>query len=403
MRHDTLRWRGVRTVTALVLGLASVGSAAQLTPEQWREDLRVLATELPKRHKNLFHTQPKADFERQVRHLDEAIPRMSEIEIRAGFTRLVASAGNAHTSVDAFSGTPTFPIAFRVFPEGFYVTHVRGDLPQALGARLVAVNGTPIDSVRRRLLPYFAKENRMAEIVFVPVLLTVAAPLLVEGVIQSLDQATYTLETDGKRFDVSLRSGSQELTAAMMPRVYRERQDRNLDYWFEDAAVSRTVYVQYNACRNMKERSFKDFTGDLMRTAREHDAERLIIDMRFNLGGNDSVVRPLVKAVKSDRRLRVHVLVGRLTYSSGAKAALDFRRAGATLVGEAMGQRPNAYGNSRPLRLPNSGLTVSYAIHFWRYITTSDPDVVEPDVPVVTTAADYFAGIDGPLNYALSH
>ena len=404
VNHDTTRWRRIRAVSAaLTLGLASLGWASQLTPDQWRQDLRVLATELPRRHKNLFHTLPQADFEKEVRQLDEAIPHMSEIEIRAGLTRLVASVGNVHTSVDAFSGTPAFPIAFQVFPEGFYVTHVRADLPRALGARLLAVNGAPIDSVRPRLLPYFAKENRQAELVFVPRLLTMAAPLLTEGVIQSPEQATYTLEADGKPFDLALQSGKQTLASAMMPRAYREHEDRGLNYWFERVAAAHTVYVQYNVCANMKPQSFRDFSGDLMKTVREHGAERMIVDLRFNLGGDASVVGPLVKAVESDRRMRVQVLVGWLTYSSGAKAALDLKHAGATLIGEAMGQRPNAYGNVRPLRLPNSGLTVSYAVNFWRYITTSDPDVVEPDVPVATTAADYFAGIDGPLNYALSH
>jgi hypothetical protein len=33
--------------------------------EQWREDLRYLAAELPKRHKNLFHTMTREQFEKQ--------------------------------------------------------------------------------------------------------------------------------------------------------------------------------------------------------------------------------------------------------------------------------------------------------------------------------------------------
>ena len=35
--------------------------------EKWREDLQFLATELPKRHKNLFHTMTREQFEKAIK------------------------------------------------------------------------------------------------------------------------------------------------------------------------------------------------------------------------------------------------------------------------------------------------------------------------------------------------
>jgi hypothetical protein len=44
-----------------------------LTREQWRHDLQYLAKELPRRHKNAFHTVSKEQFEKAVAELDAAI------------------------------------------------------------------------------------------------------------------------------------------------------------------------------------------------------------------------------------------------------------------------------------------------------------------------------------------
>jgi hypothetical protein len=48
---------------------------ARPTKEEWRRDLRYFATELPKRHKNLFHSTSREAFDRAVAELDAATTR----------------------------------------------------------------------------------------------------------------------------------------------------------------------------------------------------------------------------------------------------------------------------------------------------------------------------------------
>ena len=45
--------------------------------EQWREDLRFMATEAPKWHNNLFHTITPAQFDGAVKRLHERIPNLA--------------------------------------------------------------------------------------------------------------------------------------------------------------------------------------------------------------------------------------------------------------------------------------------------------------------------------------
>jgi hypothetical protein len=54
-------------------------SVPHLTSEQWRQDLRYLATELAKRHKNAFHQVSREQFEKAVNELDARIPTLKDL------------------------------------------------------------------------------------------------------------------------------------------------------------------------------------------------------------------------------------------------------------------------------------------------------------------------------------
>jgi C-terminal processing protease CtpA/Prc len=178
---------------------------------------------------------------------------------------------------------------------------------------------------------------------------------------------------------------------------------RHGDYSFEYLPEAKTIYLQYNACRNMKEKSFKDFTAAVMGVAAAKPLQKFVVDLRFNGGGDSRVIGPLLDALKSLHHVKVYALVGRYTFSSAFMAAEDLqKRCHAVLVGEAMGQRPNSYGDIRPLRLPNSGLTAFYCTKYFRQ-AKGDPREIEPDVPVAVKAVDYFSGKDPVMEYVLLH
>jgi hypothetical protein len=61
---------------------SSETNIALLTKEQWLEDLKFLARELPRRHKNALHTVPKEQFERVVAELDGVVPIGSRFRLK---------------------------------------------------------------------------------------------------------------------------------------------------------------------------------------------------------------------------------------------------------------------------------------------------------------------------------
>ncbi len=78
-----------------------------------------------KRHKNLFHTITRGQFERAVRKLDERIPSLARHQIIVEMARIAAMIGDGHTNIaptrDPKIGFRAYPVKFYLFQDGLYV------------------------------------------------------------------------------------------------------------------------------------------------------------------------------------------------------------------------------------------------------------------------------------------
>ena len=83
------------------------------------------------------------------------------------------------------------------------------------------------------------------------------------------------------------------------------RQRRAENYWSTLLEDSRTLYVQYNRCQQGAE-PFGAFAERVLRQLDEGRADRLVVDLRHNVGGNSEVDDPLMEGLQ--RRGAAHPL-----------------------------------------------------------------------------------------------
>src|SRR6478752_3773756 len=121
--------------------------------QAWREDLDFLATELPKRHANLFHSMTKAQLDQAVQALRERIPALARHQVIVELARIIALIGDGHSHLDLADGPQ---VAFRryalrlyLYSDGLFVQ--AADDAQAVGARVLAVGDTPIAQAYARV------------------------------------------------------------------------------------------------------------------------------------------------------------------------------------------------------------------------------------------------------------
>ncbi len=425
---------GCVVCSAALSGAQAVAPRYTLTADQWRHDLRVMMEQLPRVHRNLYHTTGATTFESAAKALHDRIPTLGRHQIILEMARIVALAGDGHTNIyptrDAAIGFRTLPVALHLFRDGLYVRAAHRIHSGLAGARVVRIGGASVDEAYQRVRPYIGRDNEMGVKFFAPHLLSMPEVLHAIGVAPSTDSVLFDFEIGGDTRSVWLRPvGPVELMPGDADASWRRkagwvdarekatggeplwlsRDPSKTLWWYTVLPESRTVYAQINQVRNGPAETFADFTARLLSVVDSVGADRLVLDLRLNRGGNGQLLRPLVngllKRPNVNERGKLMVLIGRSTWSAAQFLLNDLQKyADATFVGEPSGSKGNHYGDSRRITLPNSGITVRAATMYWQAWSPGDlRPWTAPDVAAELSSGDYARNHDLVLATALRY
>jgi hypothetical protein len=372
----------------------------------------------------------------------EAIPRvgtMSAAEYLLALARIAAFADNAH---DVFGGgddswwpDTRLPLRLVWFPDGLLIARAAPEQASLLGARITRVEDLAPDDLLERLhavcggTAAFRRWN--------------ALWVLSNG--ELLHALGYARSPDKLRLELELRDGRKQqlelayVPATGMPAGLRPTRLLSMVLSAEEAARdwrvpatpgSMPLYLQqpdtlYRAQRlpelealyvqlrsNMDEQG-QDFAAFLKSTlagARASPPRNLVLDLRFDVGGDISVSREFLRDLVRLVRGHIYVLVSRYTFSAGIVSAAAAKHDGGsrvTLVGEGVGDRLRFWSEGQHLGLPHSHYYLRPTSGMWdlEHGCKAQPDCygdqfdatvgsLTPKLPAPLTAAAWLEGRD---------
>jgi C-terminal processing protease CtpA/Prc len=144
----------------------------------------------------------------------------------------------------------------------------------------------------------------------------------------------------------------------------------------------------------MQDITVEEFCMDLMKIINQEDVDRLVIDLRNNLGGNSTLLEPFISELSSCHKLNrvggIYVILGRETFSSALLNAYALKnKTSAIFIGEATGGKPNCYGEVKSFELRNSKLQIRYSTKYYKIIEDDEQESFFPDVNTELTFKDY--------------
>jgi hypothetical protein len=197
-------------------------------------------------------------------------------------------------------------------------------------------------------------------------------------------------------------------------------QNTNTFFWDQYFPKSKLYYIQYNKCWSREAEvdfgsgasalfmpCFKDFEKEVFKTVKKKEIEKLVIDLRFNDGGNplqgSEFVSKLQKT-KIGKQAEVYLIVGRKTSSAALINAFDvIEDLTPVVVGEDTGGRPNHFGDKKRFVLTTSSLIVSYSTSYFTLLEENDPPALVPDIQTKQSFEGFMNGKDAAMEAILNH
>jgi hypothetical protein len=411
-----------------MLGLTETANMSRV--EGWRTDLALLAREARRKGFNVHRSVTREQFDLKVRELHDAIPRLTDGKIILGFMKLMVFLDDGHTAVLNFGENPFFrsmlPMQFYWFEEGLFVISADPKHQELLGAQVLELDGRPALEVLEALTPYINRDrgNPIWPKQRSPYMLRNLALLQAAGLIKNHEEVMLTVrDLAGATRRVVAKADTTQpniwntlpnppswvnLASTLgTPPLYLRSMNKR--YWFEYLPEHKAVYFQFNSVLDDEKEPLAQFTGRLFQFIEQNDVGKLIIDMRWNNGGDTALSQPLLRGLISTRKInprgKLFVIIGRRTYSAAQNTATYIERyTEAIFVGEPTGSSPNFVGEENMAVLPYSKLTANVSHLFWQSSWPQDQRIwLPPHIYTPPTFADFRAGRDAALDAVLSY
>jgi hypothetical protein len=404
-----------------LLLLISIPSFAQQGPgaEDWITDIDYMIARLEISHPNMYAMVTKEDFQVAADNLKQRIPHISEYQRTIGLMELVAMIQDGHTEAiflhlindkAAAVNNYQYLIHFNYLSDGLFIRGIESKHSLMLGKKVIKFNGTPTEDIIRSVYKTIAADNDAGRSASFTLRIGNVGLLEYCGLKNVRERLTLTLQNiDETEFDFVLENPSSMLKAwniidsylkgnpnsgmtslekfieNPLP-LYKTKPENN--YWFKYFPEHKALYVKLLHMEPKNDEDFEQFYARMFKLFDQEQAEKLILDVRLNNGGNHYEM-PLIKGIIArpylDKADKLFVITGRKTFSASQHFVNQFDMyTNATRVGEDTPSKPNFFGAMRLFNLPRTNVAMRTSVAFhqddttWNFASTTQPHFYTP-------------------------
>ncbi len=382
----------MKTVIYLIAFMLFIPIMAQnkFSTQEWQDDLRFFQKTVHADYPFLFKKTTADEFDKAVEKLNIEIPKMQDYEVMVGFARIVALFKYGHTRL-GFRESPVpyhkLPLVLYEYSDGVHIQGTHKDYEAVLGAKLIAIEGVPIEKALKAIYPVVPSENDQFFKAYAGLYMVIPEVLHAQGITSELKTTIQlTLEKNGKTFQADINASKEE-QAPMRYNMIKPGEDwleardqnktplylKNLDdiYYYEYLQEEKTVYIRQSQIQDDPKEDIPTFYKKVFDFVENNEVDKLILDVRLNGGGNNyknkPVVTGIIEAEKINKPGKLFVIIGRRTFSACQNLVNELDNyTNATFVGEPTSENINFYGDNRRVELPNTKMPLYLSFAWWQ-------------------------------------
>ncbi len=373
----------------------------------------------------------REEWESSVERLHQQIPLLDARQIIVELARVANAVGDGHSGIRLLADPKiefrAYPLKLHLLTDGLFVEAIEWRYAAAVGGRVTQIGKMTAQQAIAAVAPLIARDNKQDLKTFAPSLLVMPEVLDALGIIDDIKSARYVVEGEAGELVLDLEPGEifhlighsqldlrprhgdwvAAYDRASMPTPLW-RGDPDSEFWFEYLADSGIVYIQINAFADKEEETLEEFAGRVFDLVDSKGAGKVVIDLRWNRGGNNYLTRPFIRRIiqspEIDQRGKLFTIIGHRTFSAAQSFVNRLENwTNVIFVGEPTAQNVNQFGDNKKIILPNSGIKVRASYLWWQDMDPRDTRRwTDPELATPLTSDDFRANRDPALE-AIEH
>jgi len=411
-----------------------------------RRDLAVLRSDYVLQGKAFSPDARRAALD-HVASLEARAEALTPAEFLVGVARTAALADNGHDSWHPGDGAwlpKRAPLRFFWFPDALVVARAAPQHQDLLGARVTAIDGHTVGELFERLRPLsggiddYRRWNltlylERAELLRALGLTRLPDRMTLSLVLQDGTEATREIEMlprdaaphgagpgrllSGAPYGNEPQFGWTGMPARTDEPLYLQDPDRL--FRVVDLPAIGASYLRFRSHYGTDAEPIEDFLRAARARLADTKPENLIVDLRFDGGGNIDPTVAFFNDLAAAVPGRIYVIVSRLTFSAGIVAAAFVQQSAGDrvlIVGEPVGDRLHFWSEGKPICLPESKYCIQVTDGLWDLVNgcAQEPGCygdafrvrvpeLDPDLAAPMTASSWLTGTDPAMTAIEAH
>ncbi len=403
--------------------LSSVNSQ---TATDWQGDLRYLQQTIHSKYNNLFYNISPPDWDKAVDEFHKQIPQLEKEQVLTGFIKLLALFHIGHTQMNTFGlhqGSTSLqlnrmPYNLYSFSDGVYILSAANEYEKSVGGKVLKIGKMKIDDALQAIRPLVSFENEQGFISNSPFYLAIPEFLKTQSIADDASQIAITYLKKGKEETTVFKAGRNNnifsMTGLETPAGWFDaKKSGDVPLWQKQPEAFRymqympetkTLYVRHSVTLNDGNKTIADFFNNMVDFIDKNDVAKLILDVRTNGGGNNTLNKPIITGIVKSRKInqkgKFFCIIGRRTFSAAQNLVNEIEKNTEVIfVGEPTSENVNFYGDTRTETLPNSRLQANLSWLWWQNMDPRDKrKATSPALAVDMSFADYYNNVDPVMN-----